>query len=316
MQRSSANNNGKEKTLVVGVDGIVGSNVALALSDRFAVLGLALGDQGEAESGAFAVRRAGDLEELAADVESESPQWILYCGPLAQNSWDLAGQTPDLQREVETCRTLARLAGQLGSRLTLVITDAACGGPWMYCDEKDPLGGAEPIAVADEQIRQAVESLPALVVRTHAYGWSPGSGRLAWAERVWEALAAGDPCPPPGDRYASPILATDLAELLVRAHQLGLTGLYHFAGAERASAYHFAGQLAAACGFRNGQRSTQRPPGNGSTDVPLETSLDTRRARRDLALPMPMLREGLDRFAAQAEDGFRARLKSGAPVAA
>jgi dTDP-4-dehydrorhamnose reductase len=312
----SPGNDGKEKTLVIGVDGIVGSNVALALSDRFAVLGLSACGDGTPGSGAFAIRRTRDLRQLAATVESESPQWILYCGPLARNSWDLAEQTPDPEREVETCRTLARLAGQLGSRLTLVISDAACGGPWMFCDETEPPGGTDPIAIAAEQIRLAVESLPALVVRTHAYGWSPGAARAGWAERVWEALATGESCPTPGDRYASPILATDLAELLVRAHQLGLTGLYHFAGAERASAYHFVGQLAAACGFRNGQPSTQRPPGDGSTDVPMETSLDTRRARRDLAVPMPMLREGLERFAAQAGDGFRARLKSGAPVAA
>jgi hypothetical protein len=39
-----------------------------------------------------------------------------------------------------------------------------------------------------------------------------------------------------------------------------------------------------------------------------ETSLNTYRARRELESPLPLLREGLARFAEQAANGFRDRL--------
>jgi hypothetical protein len=39
-----------------------------------------------------------------------------------------------------------------------------------------------------------------------------------------------------------------------------------------------------------------------------ETSLNTYRARRELEVPLPLLREGLARFVEQATNGFRDRL--------
>ena len=42
-----------------------------------------------------------------------------------------------------------------------------------------------------------------------------------------------------------------------------------------------------------------------------ETSLNSKRVRRQLAMPTPMLREGLERFVAQAENGWRERWQTG-----
>jgi len=70
----------------------------------------------------------------------------------------------------------------------------------------------------------------------------------------------------------------------------------------------FAAELAAAFGIRHFRPDLDRRP----LRRPLvETALDCRRAQRDLGRPMPLLREGLARFAAQAANGYRARLRVG-----
>ena len=109
--------------------------------------------------------------------------------------------------------------------------------------------------------------------------------------------------PVDGQRYATPILAADLAELLLRAAERNLNGLYHLSGAERTNPFRLASELAAILGLsmpRNPGVHLTPPTDNGWL---LETSLDSRRARRALGMPLPMLREGLERFAQQQAAG-------------
>jgi dTDP-4-dehydrorhamnose reductase len=151
----------------------------------------------------------------------------------------------------------------------------------------------------------------ALVVRTHAYGWSPVAARGGFAERAWHALASSVALPADGRRHATPILASDLAELLARAYELNLQGLHHISGAERTSPFRFVRELAAACGLQSLARSHSI-----ISELPRdlwegETSMNSRRARRVLEVPMPLLREGLGRFAQQADNGWRDRLQAG-----
>ena len=116
-----------------------------------------------------------------------------------------------------------------------------------------------------------------------------------------------------GRCYATPILASDLADLLWPAYELRLSGLYHLAGAERTSAFRFVVELAAALGI-------EKPWGSQRLSLPdsawhEETSLNSRRARRVLERATPLLGEGLRRFAEQAENGWRQRWRSSGPAA-
>ena len=125
----------------------------------------------------------------------------------------------------------------------------------------------------------------------------------------FQALDRGDAAQADGRRYATPILSSDLAELLCQAYRCKLEGLFHIAGAERTSPSRFVAEMAAAClidGWRNGEASEaiNSPP----LQVP-ETSLICRRVRQALGQPAPMLREGLTRFAEQLENGYRERVR-------
>ena len=268
------------KLLVLGVDSVVGANLALSWAEHYAVCGL-FRRQPVALDGCSTARF--DPENVAAVqalVRQESPGWIVYCGPFGRGSWDIGEEIPDAEAEARLCARLADTADTLGARLTILSTDAVfggsdqtgtgsrrfsekqpelgatrvpvrvlsepCSGSRLFHDELSEPAGSDPFAVAARRVEQSVQGRPVLVVRTHAYGWSPMDDEPDCAERVWQSMAEGRACVLDPRRYATPILATDLAGLLDRACRIGLTGLYHIAGEERISEYCFAAALAAA----------------------------------------------------------------------
>ena len=311
------------RVLVTGVDGAVGANIALWLGRRAEVFGLYEDHQVAlpgCEIDRWDPRRPAMIRGM---VRGAGPNWIVHCGPLACGSWDLFQNFRSLKdfgslraQETAVCGELLDAAEHLGASLTSVLTDAVFAGPRMFHDEQSPAAGQEPPAMAARGVERLLEGRRALVVRTHAYGWGSRAAEPTFAERVWMALAEGLPCPLDPRRHATPILASDLADILWLAYRRGLEGLYHVAGAERASAFRFAHELAGLAGLPMPDQAAEPPTAVSPAGSVWETSLNTRRARQELGRPMPMLREGLARFVAQVRDGTRAQLQSSSAVLA
>jgi len=306
-----------EKLLVVGVDTTTGANVALASTGRYEVQGISLHHRLAFDS--FAVEHAGcgDTDALIRLADQFRPSWILHCGSLSASSWDLPVADPTWDRETQIVRSLLDCARAQDARLTVVLTDAVFTGPRMFHDESSPTGSGHPAAAHALAIEQFLADTIALVVRTHAYGWAPEGAEPGMAERIWQALSTGAAAAPDGRRYATPILASDLADLLDRAYRLNLQGLLHVTGAERTSPFRMAGEMAAASGLP-APRSHMGLVDSlvDGADWLSETSLSSRRARRSLEMPMPMLREGLQRFAEQAHSGWRESSRLADPLPA
>jgi dTDP-4-dehydrorhamnose reductase len=300
----------QERLVITGVDGVVGANLAATLADRFAVLGICQ-EQAVALDRCEVVRlKPADSSGLAALLEGANPQWIIHCGAMAASSWEIPEEVARAEDEIHLCRSLEETAGRLGSQLTVISSDAVFAGPRMFHSENAPAANSHPFARMVRRVEQSLEGTAALIVRTHAYGWSPRDMDFGFAEQAWQALAEGASRQFLVDCHATPILATDLAELLCRAYLRRLQGVCHLAGAERTSQYRFAAELAGGFGFKtpiesNDADSEKRPATRRN-----ETSLGTQRARRDLETPMPLLRDGLGRFVEQANNGYRARLQS------
>jgi len=292
-----------ERLLVTGVDSMLGANLALALADRCEVLGLYERVAVESPLVRTACWQLDDPAALSALAESWQPNWIVHCGPLALSSWDGQPDPIRARRELPIARQLIDLASQWGAALTVLSTDAVFCGPRMFHDEDSPAMATTPTAELARQVERAFEHSDALVVRTHAYGWSHDLGLPGFAARAFESLTLGRRIVADGRRHATPILATDLAELLWRGHETRLRGLYHLAGVERASTYRFVTELAACLGITFHEDELLCPAEDGAALN--ETSLSSRRARRTLAWATPMLREGLDRFVEQAHNGWR-----------
>src|SRR5262249_36113951 len=157
-------------------------------------------------------------------------------GPASRSAWDWSHDF-EAGSDSERMAIICRAANRCGSRVIVVSSDAACSGPFLFSRDDDHLS-ADGTALAIREIATVVPDSHALAVRTHLFGWSPTAD--SWIEQVWTAIAEGRPICASGANYATPILASDFAELLWMAKSRGLHGLYNLAGAERASMWHFA----------------------------------------------------------------------------
>ena len=299
-----------EKVLVTGVDGLVGANVAAVLAEQCEVLGIAGHSEGP-EGCRMVVCDPYSADDLTRAIASESPRYIIHCGPLSRPNWDLAEiAPPDAATEALLASAVVAAAQRVGARSAVVLTDAVFAGPRLFHTEASPPHASTPWADAARAVEGALADCNTLVVRTHAYGWCPSGASPNYAQQMWRQLSQDQPCEVDAERHATPVLASDLAGLVYAALQKKLTGMIHLTGAERTSPFRFAAELALAGGFagRNVRVAKDVLPRRPRVD---ETSLNTHRARRELEMPLPLLREGLARFAEQADNGFRDRLQSG-----
>ncbi|MBI3461836.1 MAG: sugar nucleotide-binding protein [Planctomycetes bacterium] len=279
-----------DRLLITNVNGFLGAGLAAALVDQFEVLGL--GDQAPADARCRVVGPVAADSDLPAMVHESAPQWVIHCGSVARSSWDW-GPSTAAHDEADKLASLAAAAG----RLTVLSTDAVFTGPRLFHAEQSPVRDGDPLVGLVRDLETAALEAGALVVRTHAYGWSATASDDGFAQRAWNALEQGQPLRLSADRHASPIFVDDLAELLLRAYRRNLRGLYHIAGGERTSQHQFAVELAVACGFDPARIVPLRRESEGGTWTREETSLDSRRARRALDAPLSLVREGLARFA-------------------
>jgi dTDP-4-dehydrorhamnose reductase len=311
MSQPIASLDGRPRLIVTGVEGTLGGNLALSLSERFSVLGLYHQRAISLDGCRTAPWLPDDEADWQATICRESPCWIIHCGPLARSSWEVLPEIPDGTREGRLWVALTRLAARLEVRLTVMATDAVFAGPRMFHAEHSPAVSRHPLGrAAIEAERYLKQSPQVLLARTHAFGWSPPGEEAGLVERIWTSLVGGGREPLEVDRYATPILAADLAELLFCAYRRRLTGLFHVAGAERITPHQFARQLARAFGLPPDFAAADAEAPDGDAGAPDETSLATRRARQWLRRPMPMLREGLQRLVQQARNGYRSRLRA------
>lgn len=284
-----------ERLLITGVDYALGATLAHKLSDRCAVLGLYRDAAVTCQGVQTAYWPSGDPLALANLWHEWRPHWAIHCGVLAGSNWDLplAG-TRHRTDEPRTVSTLAQLAAESGARLTVMSSDAVFAGPRMFHEEHSPATSTAPWAEPLRAMESAALAGQCLVVRTHAYGWSPFAAHAGYAQQAHAALLNGQPVVADGMRHATPIYAADLAEPLWRAFELRLHGLYHLAGAERTSTHRFVCQLADLLGAPLPLASPVPHADDGT--LPDETSLNSKRIRRTLEMATPLLREGLQRF--------------------
>lgn len=306
-----------ETILVAGIDSVVGANFAASLAGRQPLAGVAFEDNVRIPGCETELCRNPSLESVQRIVQRVTPQRVVYCGAGAQSCWDASCEVTS--QELDRVAAWLEAVTRCGAHWTLISSDGIFTGPWMFHAENSQ----SLCPSAEARVLRQVEDLTArrqpdaLIVRTHAFGWSPAgdSKRDGWLERLLDGLDDGAGCLLDGVRHASPILATDLVEVVEKAWRSGLAGVYHVAGAERVNPVQFARRLA----HEFGHSFLHAGPAESLTDRAVgfgrgETSLQTRKVRRALGIGLPMLNEGLQRLFHQHQNGYRARLRGDAAL--
>jgi dTDP-4-dehydrorhamnose reductase len=207
----------------------------------------------------------------------------------------------------------ARVAAEFDCELTVVSSDGIFTGPWMFHRENGTCYCEDPPARFIRLQEQEVTAVcpDVLVVRTNVFGVSPLPGSGGLIEAILEALQEGLALSLDCMRHATPILATDFADILERAWQHRLQGVYHLAGGERINPFRLACLLADEFGLSPAPLTAVERGGWERREFAAgETSLQTRRLRKTLEVPLPLVREGLARLHEQWASGYRDRFNA------
>jgi dTDP-4-dehydrorhamnose reductase len=296
-----------EKVLIAGIETVIGGNLAVCLSDLQPVVGVSLSAAVSFSGCELETRPALTEEAVHHLVDRVRPRRLIFCGRGARSGWE--SSNPPCEADALQARWWAHAARQMGAQLTLISSDAIFTGPWMFHAENSQSFCASPAAQCLRSIEANIaEACPdSLIVRTHAFGWQPGGN--GWIEALLARLEQGQESGVDCARHASPILASDLVDIISRSWAAGLSGIYHIAGAERVNPVQFVKRLAHQ--FRLAipialarQSLIDCPTGFGCG----ETSLQTRKIRRALGIALPMLDEGLQRLFQQVASSHRSRV--------
>ncbi|MCA9069641.1 MAG: sugar nucleotide-binding protein [Planctomycetaceae bacterium] len=299
--------------LVVGVDSIVGGNLANTLANHHHVTGLSATKFVQIANTNTRVGNPQTLEDVRRELSLTNPDLVVVCGPAAQSVWSMDNPEHLDRTALKAPVHWATAVAETEARLIVVSSDAVFHGPWMFheeaCTGVCQSQTASAIREMEYQVLQNCSS--ALIVRTNAFGWSPQSN--GWIETLLAQIADEKPLRVPAANYATPIAAGQLAELLLQAWDRKLEGLYHVGGSERVNFVHFAHRLAQEFQLprpkfvSTAQSELQHNFGQG------ETSMNSNRFRRAVGTALPMLGESLTHLREQSENGNRDQLQSDQP---
>jgi dTDP-4-dehydrorhamnose reductase len=207
---------------------------------------------------------------------------------------------------------LAAACEKQGARFIHLSTDAVfagdCDHPYSEDDPTQPKNQYGRAKLAGEQA--VLAACPAsLVVRTVMYGWN-AQPKESLGEYFLTRLSRGQRVPGFSDVFMTPILASDLARLLLRLIRLDVSGVLHVSGRECVSKADFGRRIALAFGLESELVEfvsiLDDPP---AAPRALRPCLRVDRAEMLLGR-MPSVDEGVARFRQTYDDGLPSRLRS------
>ncbi len=219
-----------------------------------------------------------DLRALGDVVRTVKPRFIIHTAAIT--SIDAAWRDPDKAGRTNVSATveLARLSGELNTRLVFLSTDLVFNGTAAPYQESDPTTPLSVYGRTKAEAEQAVLTVGnGLVIRPALMYGLPAVDRPTTFRGQLEALRTGQPLKLFEDEYRTPLWLEDAVRACLEAAKSGLTGILHIAGPERLSRLEMGRLMARAFGLNEDnivairQRDLQTPEMR-----PVDVSLDCR----------------------------------------
>jgi dTDP-4-dehydrorhamnose reductase len=236
-------------TLVIGANGLVGSNVLDQLvNDGSRVVGTYHSESPtiDVESRQLDIT---DSEAVRTVFEEIEPNSVLNCA--AMTDVDACERAPDRAETVNTtaAATVAELAAETGAALVHFSTDYVFAGDrtaaYTEADEPAPIQVYGETKLAGEEAVFDRHPGPVVVRPSFVYGIHRGTGDLtgfpAW---VRNRLRAGNDVPLFTDQRVSPTRAGQVASVVRELLAAGATGLFHATARSCVTPFEFGQRIA------------------------------------------------------------------------
>ena len=235
-------------------------------------------------------------KEVKDAVTSFEPDVVLNCA--AMTNVDACERERELAWKVNVTglENIIEAARRKKSLIVHISSDYIFNGKHGPYDESarpEPISYYGKTKLAGENALRT-SGLEYFIARTMVlYGYSPGV-KLNFALWLVQSLDAGTRVRVVDDQYGNPTLVDDLAYGLLRAVELGKTGIYNIAGREIVTRFTFAVRLAEKFGLDPGLVTPVKTSElNQPAPRPLKSGLITLKAETDLGIVASNVEEGL-----------------------
>jgi dTDP-4-dehydrorhamnose reductase len=301
-----------KKILVTGASGLLGLNIAVEVAKDFDVYGVAHHNP----------IQSPDLTILSTDLltpgtikqifNQTQPDWVIHCAALTD--LDACAINPKLAKELNANLPghMAEETAKRGARFVHISTDAVFDGKKGSYVEKNttnPLSIYARTKLAGEQAVAAADP-ESIVARVNFYGWSL-SGQRSLGEFFFNNLREGNRVNGFADVFFSPLLANDLAQIVLHMLEAKLSGLYHIFSSDAISKYDFGVAIAERFGLDTNLISPISVEESGLIVARSPNlSMRTDKLTKALGDPPPSIASGLDHFFELFEQKYPQKLTS------
>jgi dTDP-4-dehydrorhamnose reductase len=310
-----------KKILVVGSNGLLGQKMTeILIRGSSAAVHLASIEERSvmelysAEYHLLDITVKKDVRRLVGEIE---PDVIVNCAAMTNVDACESERETAWKINVGGVENLIDAARGAERRIVHVSTDYIFDGkqgPYTEEDRPEPISYYGKTKLASENALRA-SGLPFTIARTMVlYGLATGV-KANFALWLIESLQKGISVKIVDDQFGNPTLADDLAFGLLRAVELGRTGVYNIAGRDIVSRYEFSIRLAKVFGLDPGlikpiKTSQLQQP----APRPLKSGLLTLKAEVELGYRPSTIEEGLAVLKSQLSQHSR-RMGDSSPVA-
>lgn len=304
----------KNKILITGVSGLLGSNLAWYFRKDNTVLGV----YGQHQVAIAGVRTIGaDLTQpfaVRSIIEEFEPNVVIHCAAITEI--DKCEHDRKLAESVNVLavRHLVRILKGTKAKLVHISSDAVYDGVKGQHKETDRLRPLSFYALTKCRAeKEALKHKNTLVVRTSFYGWNSISrDKRSLAEVILEHLRAQKRFQGFTDVYTGLIYTFDLAKLLDLAVRKNLKGIYNFVCSTFLTKYDFAVKLSRLFGCDESLiDSVSVDNSHFTAQRSKKLTLSTAKLSQALKIKIPTLEESLKNFHRDFEEGLPQVLQDG-----
>ena len=250
--------------------------------------------------------RTFDMAECEAVIDEFRPTHVVHCVAATNVDWCEAHPVEAHEIHVALTSKVAAAAQRVDAGFVYVSTDSVFDGErggYRETDTPNPLNVYARTKLEGESAARDA-CVNTLVVRTNLFGWNL-QPKVSLAEWVLVQLEEQKKITGFTDVRFSPLLVNELAEMLLRAADAGLRGLFHLGASDGCSKFEFARTIAAVFDLRADliEPGTLRSANLGAPR-PLDTTLDASAIATALGVQLPTVRSGVERMRRQRDEGY------------